>query len=124
VQGFELFQNRVAVVPAGQDIAQFGEGWWLMLGASDCMDKSSCYAILNREPNRAFPEGDFLAVPTEAGVSGVPCPRCPAGEDQKRAAFGVGSRGDTSLVEDASCKEIAAENLPTIWSAIVSQEEE
>ena len=35
-----------------------------------------------------------------------------------------GGGGDTSLVEDASCKEIAAENLPTIWSAIVSQEEE
>jgi hypothetical protein len=33
-------------------------------------------------------------------------------------------KDDTSLVELASCKEIAAENLPAIWSAIVSQEED
>jgi hypothetical protein len=46
------------------------------------------------------------------------------GEDENRDVLRTGSSYDTSLVEDASCKGIAAENLPTIWSAIVSQEEE
>ena len=37
------------------------------------------------------------------------------GESQKRAAYGVGCRGDTSLVEDASCRETAAEHLRMIF---------
>lgn len=39
---------------------------------------------------------------------------CGIGQVQKRAAFGIGWSSDTSLLEDASCKETGAQNLRTI----------
>ena len=53
-----------------------------------------------------------MVVGPRGGVLGCPAsPKCPAGGNQKRAAYGVGRRGDTSPIEDASCKETAAQNL-------------